>query len=81
MNWSNESFVITRLEALDQTNGSGGHVNFVGGGVGYRHTDLYFSAWYEGSSIDFIVNVFGEPVQSNDVILGESYATNVLLER
>lgn len=81
MHWNNGSFLITRLEAFDQTNGSGGKLYSVGGGVGYRHADLYFDAWFEGSSIDFIVNIFGEPAQSNDVILGETNETNILLER
>lgn len=81
LNWSNSSYIITRLEGLDQTNGSGGELYYSTGGVGFRFASLYFAALHEGSSIDFVVNIFGEPVTTNDVILGELTNSSILVER
>lgn len=81
LHWNNLSFVITRIEAFDQTSGAGGVLYNHIGGVGYRYVDLYFDVSIEGSTVHFIVNIFGEPPQSNDVILGEILKTNILLER
>lgn len=53
------------MEAFDQTYGSGGKLYTFVGGVGFTFVDLYFEAREEGSSIDFIVNIFGEPVTTN----------------
>lgn len=79
--WRNTSFIITRLEAFDQTNGSGGEVYYITGGVNSRFIDLQFAARFVGSSIDFIVNIYVEPVTTNDVIIGEITNTNILIER
>lgn len=81
INWHNTSYIITRLEAFDQTNGSGGELYQISGGDGFRFVDLYFNARFVGSSIDFIVKIFGELEVSRDVILGEITETNILVER
>lgn len=81
MNWNNQSYIITRLEVLDQTNGSGGELNTFAGGVGYGFADLYFEALHEGSSIDFIVNIFGELITPNHFFFGELTNDSELLYR
>lgn len=69
------------MEAFDQTNGSGGEVYYVAGGVDFRFIDVQFVARFVGSSIDFIVNIYVEPITTNDVIIGEITDTNILIER
>lgn len=66
---------------MDQTYGSGGEVYYVAGGVDFRYTDIQFVARFVGSTIDFIVNIYGEPVTTNDVIIGEITDTNIIIER
>lgn len=65
--------MITRLEALDQSNGTGGIVYWVDEGVNRRRVGILFipSEHSHDREIDFIVNIYGEPVISNDLIEGD----------
>lgn len=56
--------VITGLEAWDQSNGEGGEVYYVQGGVGHTNVTLYMASVWEANEIDFIINVYGE-ISSN----------------
>lgn len=67
------------MEAFDQTNGSGGLMTLLSHAIGYRSVNLQFNARYLGSSIDFIVNIYGEPVTTNDWIQGELNENSILL--
>lgn len=80
LNWRNTSFIITRMEAFDQTNGSGAEVNVASGGIDYRFANFEFNARFLGSSVDYIVNIYGEPITTNDVIQGELNERSILVE-
>lgn len=80
LNWRNTSFTVTRLEVLDQRNGFGGETYLEEGGLNYRAVSLNFSARLLGSVIDFIVNIYGDPVITNDVIQGEITNTSSLAQ-
>lgn len=50
---------ITYVEALDQTNGTGGYVGFYRGGVRETHMELHFRRLAEATAeIWFVVNVW-----------------------
>lgn len=59
------------MEAFDQSNGTGGTVYWVDEGLGRRRVGIYFIPNSNDREIDFIVNIYGEPVVSNDVIEGD----------
>lgn len=73
LDWNNENYVITRIEARDQSNGAGGEVNWFVGGVNFTYFELAFYSVYNLSIIDFIVDIYGEyingtlttPISSN----------------
>lgn len=62
------------MEAFDQANGTGGIVYWVDEGLNRRRVGIYFIPTENSNDrqIDFIVNIYGEPVLSNDVIDGDS---------
>lgn len=69
-------FNITRIEALDQTNGSStSYIQSIKGGLNTFHVTISFRPNYENpSGVDFVVNIFGEPIDElpfNDYIVGE----------
>lgn len=70
---------ITRIVALDQTNGTGGIVFQTFGGIGQNFVHLYLESIMLDSKIDFIVNIFGEPPHSNDYVIGNITHLSVLL--
>lgn len=67
---------ITKLVALDQTNGTGG---FVGFGAGVQSTNVYleFVTMEPRDRIDFIVNVFAALPTANDLTIGNRTASSV----
>lgn len=80
-NWRNTAFIVTRLEVLDQRNGFGGE-SFIGdGGIDRRFVRLRFTSGPLDTDIDFIVNIYGEPVVTNDFIQGEITDTSNLVHR
>lgn len=76
-NWSND-FNITLIQAIDQTNGTGGYVYYIEGGVGYQYLILYFSA-KQGDPIHFNITIYGQIVPPNDFSLGIITNTSSLL--
>lgn len=69
--WFDAAYVITRLEAFDQSNGTGGHVYWIDDGLDHRRVSIFFNPSVQKGKIDFIVNIYGEPVLSNDIIEGD----------
>lgn len=74
----NTSFIITRLEVLDQTNGFG-KLAYFNGGITQRFVELYFTGFL-GYEADFIVNIYGVPVITNNIIEGELTASSKLVQ-
>lgn len=68
---------------MDQSNGTGGEMNFIQWGVGYFRTTLYFQQVMEGQSgiIDFQVNIYGEPPTANDFTEGHLTENSILLQK
>lgn len=66
---------ITRIEALDQTEGSTGCVFEITGGINSLYARVGLNAYYQNDiEIDFIINIYGELLEklpSNDFIIGE----------
>lgn len=70
----NSSALISRLEIIDQSNGTGGFVFYISGdgsGIGIRTVFVLFDLMTEGSTIDFIINVYSEPITHDDSIDGQ----------
>lgn len=58
------------MEALDQNNGTGGFVSWINGGVSFRHLILRFeSVDLTNGTIDFVLNVYAEPLIRNPSII------------
>lgn len=57
--WSS-SHIITRLEAWDQSNGEGGQVLYMDGGVGHMTVALHIASVWDASEIDFIIKLYTE---------------------
>lgn len=76
------SFTITRIEALDQTNGTG-FLNYIENGINSSRVRMVFDANYPYTeNIDYIVRIYGEPLSnfsSNDFILGEQTPNSQLI--
>lgn len=68
---------ITRVEALDQSQGAGGQIYLIGGGIHRFRVSLFFEQ-VQGP-IDFLVNIYGEPLTPNDYIVGELTRDSILL--
>lgn len=69
---------ISRVEIIDQSDGIGGYVSQIIGGISYRFVYVYFGAMNtESSTIDFIVNVYAEPLSPNDFFAGELTSASV----
>lgn len=79
--WRDVSLIITRLEVLDQTNGFGGSTNLYDGGIDRRFVWLAFNNWDSDIEFDSIVNIYGYPVTTNDVIQGEITDSSSLVHR
>lgn len=78
--WSGPgTYRITRLEVFDQTNGLGGFIAWIVGGVNHRQVEINFQSSEFGHDIDFIVNIYGDPVTSYDFILGELTNTSLVI--
>lgn len=73
--------VISRIEILDQSNGNGGSVLDIIGGLGYRYLYVYFQSENNASAIDFIINVYAEPLTPNHFTFGELTNDSELLHR
>lgn len=71
---------ITRLVALDQTNGTGGFVNHIAGlGAHSAHIEFINLSAGIDASIDYIVHVYNEPQRPNDVHIGDLTPRSELL--
>lgn len=63
---------ITYIEALDQSNGTGGYVHYYRGGIQKRFLNMDFRRIAEAKSpIDFIVEVWALPASNNMVAVGD----------
>lgn len=58
--WRNDNYVITRIEVRDQSNGAGGELDSIFGGVSSTYVELLFYSVYNNSIIDFIVDIYGQ---------------------
>lgn len=75
--WWESPTPITRIVALDQTNGTGGFVDVA---MGLNELHAYIEFVNVGTEIiDFIIHVYNEWQSSNDLIIGEQTDNNVLL--
>lgn len=78
--WSGPgAYRITRLEVFDQTNGLGGFIAWIDGGVNHRQVEIHFQSFGFGPDTDFIVNIYGDPVTSYDFVLGELTNTSTVV--
>lgn len=66
------------IEGLDQTNGLGGFVFYVDGGLKQTHVDLFLVAEV-GTEIDFIFNIYGDPLEPQNFVDGNLTEISVLL--
>lgn len=73
--------MINRIEIIDQSNGTGGFASSVYGGVSYRYLNIYFDLMNNASTIDFIINIYAEPLTPNDFFLGELTSDSELVHR
>lgn len=75
-------FNITRVEALEQSNGTS-YLSQLEGGINTFTVRLRFVAIYPyNEDIDFIVKIYGEPLAefpSHDFILGEQTPNSLLI--
>lgn len=78
--WSGP-FFITRIEGLDQNNGTGGYLSRIEGGIYYSEVTIYLRSLDIDGPIDFIINIYGERYPANDVIIGELTEKSVLAYR
>lgn len=60
--WSGP-YVITRIEALDQSSGQGGELILVQGGLNTSEVIMYFTPLWPLLQIDFIIDIYGEQIQ------------------
>lgn len=63
---------------IDQSNGTGGYVSWINGGVGFRSVTVYLRSFSLGGKIDYIVRIFGEPLEANDFVFGNLTDTSEL---
>lgn len=68
---------IVKVEALDQSFGA--FVTITYGGVNTNYVSLTIRELFEGSAIDFIVNIYAESSVPNDLIVGSLTENSVLL--
>lgn len=71
--------IITRLEAFDQNNGSGGFIASIRGGLTTRQVNFQLESIERGNTIDFLFNIYAEPIPPNDFFVGTLTQTSVLL--
>lgn len=71
--------MISRLEILDQSNGTGGYVSQVVGGIFYQYVTIFFDSIDFTNPIDFIINVYAEPLTPNDFFAGDLTNSSVLI--
>lgn len=65
-------FNITRVEILNQSNTTNGYVSWLEGGVNSFHIRIVFNAYYPyDGKLDFIINIYGEPLAANYFVIGE----------
>lgn len=76
--WSGP-YNITRIEAFDQSDGSGGEVAYYINGIGQRNVILLIFELLPHSGIDFIIKIYGERLPPNDVFFGNLTEQSVLL--
>lgn len=55
---------------IDQSNGIGGYVSWINGGVGFRGVSVFFRSFYLGGKIEYIMRIYGEPLEANDFTFG-----------
>lgn len=72
--------IVSRLEAIDQSNGTGGFISFIRGGLTTRQVIVELESIETGSTIDFLFNIYAEPMPPNDFIEGILTPTSVLLQ-
>lgn len=59
---------ITFIEMIDQSNGNGGYVSWINGGIGHRSVTIFLRAI--DLHIDYIVRIYAEPLEVNDFFIG-----------
>lgn len=64
------------VQILDQSNGTGGFVNNIIGGINEQFIEIIFHIIY---GMHFRINIYGEPPQPNHLIMGELTNTSFLL--
>lgn len=57
--------IITMIEAIDQSNGFGGYVNDIYGGLNTNTVILFFKSDEMDREISFQVNIYGEYASNN----------------
>lgn len=75
--WSGP-FYVTKVEALDQSEGLGGFVFRSYNGVNTSSVELLMANFFEDTIIDFIVNVYVDGIPNN-FISGNLTENSVLL--
>lgn len=63
-------YVITKIEAFDQSSGQGGELMLVQGGLNTSEVIMYFTPLWPLLQIDFIIDIYGEEIL-------ETYSTSV----
>lgn len=66
------------IEGRDQTNGLGGFVFYVDGGITRSYVNLFLAAEV-GTEIDFIFNIHGDQLEPQDHVEGNLTEISVLL--
>lgn len=77
LSWTGQ-FSIVMIEGLDQTNGLGGFVFYVDGGLKQSHVNLFLAAEV-GTEIDFIFNIHGDQLEPQDLVEGNLTEISILL--
>lgn len=63
--WSGP-YVITKIEAFDQSAGLGGELILVQGGLNTSEVIMYFTPLWQLLQIDFIINIYGERLSESN---------------
>lgn len=70
---------ITRLRALDQSNGTGGFIESIRGGLSTQQVTVQLESIERGNAIDFLFYIWAEPVPPNDFFMGNMTAKSILV--
>lgn len=80
LSWSGSNrHRLTRIEVLDQLDGDGGLLTRIDDGIGTRRVNLLFQLIDFNGIIDFVVNIYGDPILTEDYMIGELTDTSILI--